>query len=215
MFFPRLIRCLAALPESLALGFLWLAEITTFLCVPAGSYLLSKFLFENIRLDLENVLFPGALLAYFVALYAVYFVFGKVSLLIEGLAAIHRLGGPEQAERVFMVEKKKREEGSGEEESPPVDPFRAPERIRASAEAFKRRYFILLPTVLVLYLMSFASTIYRIFARQVLTWEPGSLVLPALGTAVLVAGCFWLLMPHLPGNVSMLKLLGHRKPEGD
>jgi hypothetical protein len=138
-----------------------------------------------------------------------------VSLLIEGLAIINRLGGPERAERLFILEKKKREEGAEGEEEPLVNPFSAPERIRASAEGFKRRYFILLPTALVLYLVSFTSTIYRIFARQILTWEPGYLVLPALGTAVLVVACFWFLMPYLPGNVSMLKLLGYREPEGD
>ena len=215
MLFSRLIRRLASFPESFALGFLWLAEITTYVCALAGSYLLSRFLFDNIRPDLENLLFSLALLTYLLAFYLVYFIYVRVSLLIEGLAVISRLGGPEKAERAYFLEKKKREEGTGGEDEPMLNPFDAPERVRASAEGFKRRYFILLPTVLVLYLVSFTSTIYRIFARQILTWEPGYLVLPALGTVVLVAACFWFLMPCLSGNVSMLKLLGYREPEGD
>jgi hypothetical protein len=144
--------------------------------------------------------------------------FGKVSQLMEALVHIHRLGGLARLERLRREHLPEGAEGDGKEgdkEAVPDDPLAAPERIRASAEAFRLRYFIVLPTAIFLYLGSFASTIYKIFAHQIETWEPGLLLIPMLAIVGVACLCFWLLIPHLPGYVSVRRLLGHRPPQGD
>jgi len=214
MFFPRFIKWLARLPAPYALGLLWWAEATIILCSLAGSWLISLWLFDHIRPSLRILLFPIALVTYLLVFYILHFTFSKVSQLMEALMHIHRLGGLIQVNRMLAREKADRMEDdeklSGEEMP---DPFAPPARIRASAEPFKIRYFIVLSTTLVLYLMSFASTIYRIFARQFQTWETGLLVVHALVTVAVGCVCFWLLMPSLPGYVSVREMLGQKKPK--
>ena len=214
MFFPRFIKWLARLPAPYALGLLWWAEVTIILCSLAGGWLISDWLFNHIRPSLRILLLPIALVTYFLIFYLLHFTFSKVSELMEALMHIHRLGGPVQAERLLEREKAAwEEEPEAVEEDGLPDPYGPPERIRASAEPFKIRYFIVLPSVLVLYLMSFASTIYRIFARQFQTWETGLLVAHAFAIVIIACICFWLLMPSLPGYVSVRRLLGQKKPE--
>jgi len=214
MFFPRFIKWLARLPAPYALGLLWWAEVTIILCSLAGGWLISDWLFNHIRPSLRILLFPIGLVTYFFIFYLLHFTFSKVSELMEALMHIHRLGGPVMAKKLLAREKAAKE---GEEEAVEdmeiPDPYSPPERIRASAEPFKIRYFIVLPTALVLYLMSFASTIYRIFARQFQTWETGLLVTHAFVTVLIGCICFWLLMPSLPGYVSVRCLLGQKKPK--
>jgi uncharacterized membrane protein YqhA len=211
MFFPRFIKWLARLPAPYALGLLWWAEATIILCSLAGGWLMSVWLFDHIKPSLRILLFPIALVTYFLIFYLLHFTFSKVSELMEALMHIHRIGGPIQVERLLSRERAMRQEEVEEGEMP--DPYEPPERIRASAEQFKIRYFVVLPTALVLYLLSFASTIYRIFARQFQTWEPGLLVAHAFASVIVACVCYWLLMPSLPGYVSVRRLLGQKKPE--
>lgn len=213
MFFPRFIKWLARLPAPYALGLLWWAEVTIILCALAGGWLISDWLFNHIRPSLRILLFPIALVTFFFIFYLLHFTFSKISELMEALMHIHRLGGPVMAERLVVREKTGREAEQDKAEEDIPDPFDPPERIRASAEPFKIRYFVVLPTALVLYLMSFASTIYRIFARQFQTWEAGLLVGHAFAIVIVACLCFWLLMPSLPGYVSVRRLLGQKKPE--
>jgi hypothetical protein len=219
MFFPNFIKWLARNPAPFALGVLWWGESTIVLCTLTGSYLLSSFLFNNLKPSMQPWLFPLALLTYFFVSYVLHFTFGLNSQLMEGLINIHRLGGLRRAELLTIEEKSQekdyRDPASNINKPEKHELFSAPQRIRASAEAFKIRYFIILPSVIVLYLLSFTSTIYRIFAHQIQTWEPGWLLLPALAFAVIACLCFWLLQPWLPGYVSVRKLIGFKKPEGE
>jgi hypothetical protein len=72
-----------------------------------------------------------------------------------------------------------------------------------------------LPTAAILYLFGFASTIYRIFTRQMLAWGPGQIVVPVLAAVAVSTMCYWYLMPHLPGYVSVRRMLGYKPPEGE
>jgi len=225
MIFPRFIRWLSELPPPFALGLLWWGEITVCLCSLSGGYFLSVFLIENLKPSYQLLLFPLALIIYLLVFYILHLIFTYISLLMEGLVHIHRLGGKRRAKELSkearrlktLTEDKVSYDPWGEpvEDEPLIDPFAEPPKIRASAEQFKIRYFIILPATLVLYLLSFAVTIYRIFTRQIQTWEPGHLVLPALTTAAVGCLCYWLLMPALPGYVSVRKLIGNKTLEGD
>jgi len=218
MFFRRLIRWLADLPAPFALGLLWWAEVTVLLCAMVGAGLLSDFLFDNAKARWENWLFPIALVTYFAVFYLLHFEYTGISLLMEGLVHIHRMGGRARVETLYREAKKKQEEEKSagiEPSTEAMDPYAPPRRIRASAGIFKLRYFIVLPTALVLYLLSFASTIYRIFARQIETWEPSYLVMPAFAMVFIGSFCYWFLMPHLPGYVSVRGLLASRSSEGE
>jgi len=217
MFFSRMIKWFAGLPGPYALGLLWWGEATILLCSLAGGHLLSTYLFENLSPTRQQMLFALALLTWFLVFYLMHTTFGKTSQMMEALIDIHRQGGLRRVESLLSLERQKRTQlkGKGGESEPLFDPFKPPERVRASAEVFRIRYFVVLPTSLVLYLLGFASTIYRIFARQILTWEPGYLVLPAAATAVVGCACFWLLMPLLPGYVSVRGLLGHKRSQGE
>jgi hypothetical protein len=219
MFFPRFIKWLSRLPAAYALGIIWWGEVTIFLCSIAGGHLLSAFLFRAVKLRFEDWLFPGALLTYFFVIYLILFEFGKASQLMEALLHIHRMGGPKVVDGLRkdaiadLIDRKGVDPVQASSDT--FDPYAPPERIRASAGAFRIRYFIVLPTALVLYLMSFASTIYRIFVRQIQTWEPSHLVVPALAAAIVGGLCFWFLMPWLPGHVSMGRLLAGGPSGGD
>ncbi|MFH1676100.1 MAG: hypothetical protein ABIC40_03660 [bacterium] len=217
MFFPRLIRRLTDFPAFYALGLLWCGEITVLLCSISGGYFLSRFLFEALKKNNESLLFPAALVTYFIVFYAIHWSFGFNSQLMESLIFIHRSGGigrflTLRKKSVIGIEKSPEDE-SQEEKEDEIDPLKPPERIRASAQVFKIRYFIVLPASLVLYLLGFVSTIYSIFTRQIETWDSKSLAFPALTAFVVGTVCFWLLMPHMPGYVSVRRLLG-QKPHG-
>ncbi len=219
MFFSRLIRWLAGLPAPYALGLLWWGEVTVLFFTMAGGHTLSGFVYEELAIRWENWLFPIALVTYLLMFFVIHREFGKISQLMEAVIHIHRMGGLERIERLRQEEMRQRKpeklkenEEAGEEI---FDPLAPPERIRASAEAFKIRYFVVLPVAFLLYLMSFTSTIYKIFTRQVLKWDPSSLAIPALAAVAVACLCFWLLMPHLPGYVSVRILLGHKSREGD
>jgi hypothetical protein len=213
MRFRRLIRWLGGLPPSYALGVLWWGESTVLLCSLAGGYLLSAYLFDNLKPSWQSWLFPLALVTWLVVFYVQHTAFAWNSALMEGLVNIHRLGGIRRVD--LLLARERDERGEGEEGKGLKDPFAPPERIRASAESFKVRYFVVLPSAFVLYLLGFASTIYRIFARQVHAWEPGVLVLPALAAALVACVCYWLLMPMLPGYISVRGLLWPGKSEGE
>jgi hypothetical protein len=216
MFFPRLIRWLAGFPAPYALGILWWAEVTIDLCSIAGGYFLSKFLFEHIMPRFDGLLFPLAIITYGVVYYFIYLTFGQSSQLLEGLIRIHRIGGRLKAEELHRKAKKDvKETDKSKDLEPIIDPFIAPGKIRASAGTFKIRYFVVFPTAIVLYLLIFASTIYRIFTRQIQTLEPGYLLLPSLGVAIFIAICFWFISPYLPGIVPMHMLLGIKPKDGD
>ena len=207
------------LPAPYALGLLWWGKVTIFLCSIVGGHLFSIFLFVAMKVRFEDWLFTSGLLTYFLIFYLIYFEFGKNSQLMEALLHIHRMGGPSRVEtlRKEAIEQAMEEKGIDAVEAGKeiFDPYAEPGRIRASANAFRIRYFIVFPTALVLYLLSFASTIYRIFARQIATWEPSHLVVPAFATAIVAGVCYWLLMPYLPGYVNLKKLLGGEPSEGD
>lgn len=219
MLYPRIIRWLAKLPPPFALGLLWWGEITAVVCSLAGGYLLSQWLFGNLRPSLQQWLFVLALLTYFLVFYILHFAFSRNSQMMESLIQIHRHGGLECLELLLRHEKKSgngngSSENQGDKEVK-YDPLEPPLKIRASAESFKIRYFIVLPTMLALYLLAFMSTIYILFARQIQTWDPGLLVLPTLATAIVGSLCFWQLMPVLPGYVSVRKLIGFKKVTGE
>jgi len=213
MYFRRLIRWLAGLPPPYALGILWWGESTVLLCSLAGGFLLSAYLFNNLKPSWQSWLFPLALLTWLIVFYVLHTAFAWNSLLMEGLVNIHRLGGIRRVDLLLARERDERREGDEGEEL--VDPFAPPDRIRASSESFKLRYFVVMPSALVLYLLGFASTIYRIFARQVHAWEPGMLILPALAATLVACMCFWFLMPMLPGYISVRRLFWRRKSEGE
>ncbi len=219
MLYPRIIRWLANLPPPFALGLLWWGEITAVMCSLAGGYLLSNWLFGNLRPSLHQWLFVLALLTYFLVFYIIHFAFSRNSQMMESLIHIHRHGGLECLEFLLRQEKKSGDgngscENQGEIEAS-YDPLEPPLKIKASAESFKIRYFIMLPTILVLYLLAFTSTIYILFARQIQTWDPGLLVLVACTAAIVSSLCFWQLMPFLPGYVSVRKLIGFQKATGE
>jgi hypothetical protein len=139
--------------------------------------------------------------------------------MMESLIHIHRHGGLECLEFLHRHEKKSVDgngscENQGSKETN-YDPLEPPLKIRASAGSFKIRYFIMLPTMLVLYLLAFTSTIYNLFARQIQTWDPGMLVLLVFAAAIVSSLCFWQLMPFLPGYVSVRKLIGFQKVTGE
>ncbi len=216
MFFPQAIKWLSRLPAPYALGLLWWGEATVLLCILTGGHLLSILLFEAMKRHYVDLLFPVALLVYLVVFYLLHLAFSWNSLLMEGLVNIHRQGGPDRVEGLRRMERARRlAEGEDPESEERFDPFGRPDRIRASAEAFKIRYFVVLPTALVLYLMSFASTIYRIFAYQVQAWNRGVLFFCALAAVGIGCLCFWLLMPHLPGYVSVRELIHPKRSRGD
>jgi hypothetical protein len=214
MFFPRFIRWLSGLPAAYALGLLWWGEITILLCSLAGGYLLSVYLFDNLTGSRQNYLFILAILTYLVVFYFGHFTFAKNSQLMEALLHIHRLGGVARIEKLALDEQNMLLKDTSETVKK-FYPFAPPERIRASAGAFRIRYFIVLPTFIFLYLLGFTSTIYRIFTHQILSWEPGYLVLPALASAIVGCLCFGFLMPALPGYVSVRGLLGQKTQEGE
>jgi len=218
MLFPTFIKWLAKLPASYALGLLWWAEITVILCSLAGGYLFSAYLFDYMPVANQKWLFAIALLTYLVVYYFIHLVFTKISQLKEMLIDIHRRGGliyVESLIRKERIEKIHVETAGGESEREIPDISKAPGRISASADAFRFRYFVVLPSALALYLLGFTSTIYRIFTRQILTWEPGYLVVPALATAIIGCLCFVFIMPLLPGYVSIRKLIGYKTREGE
>jgi hypothetical protein len=165
------------------------------MCSLAGGYLLSLWLFGNLRPSHQQWLFVLALLTYFLVFYIIHFAFSRNSQMMESLIHIHRHGGLECLEFLHRHEKKS------------VD--------GTSAGSFKIRYFIMLPTMLVLYLLAFTSTIYNLFARQIQTWDPGMLVLLVFAAAIVSSLCFWQLMPFLPGYVSVRKLIGFQKVTGE
>ncbi len=215
MIYSRLIKWLSGLHGPVALGLLWWGEVCGIFIFLAVGYLLSGYILENIKPVYESWLFPSALIIYFIVLYSVWTIFTNISLVFEGLVHIQRLGG---LDRILTIQAgealEKRDPGlSGDEfedgNIETYDPLVPPERIRASSGPFRIRYFIVLPTSLVLYLMGYTSTIYSIFTRQILTWEPGNLVLPALATAVFGCLCYFVLLPLFPGYVSLRKLLGN------
>lgn len=219
MVYPRIIRWLAKLPPPFALGLLWWGETTAVVCFLAGGYLLSHWLFGNPLPSLRQWLFVLDLLTYFLVFYIIHFAFSRNSQMMESLIHIHRHGGLECLELLIRHEKKSGN-GNGSSENQgkievSYDPLEPPVKIRASAGSFKIRYFIVLPTLLVLYLLAFTSTIYILFARQIQTWDPGLLVLIALATAIVSSLCFWQLMPVLPGYVSVRKLVGFKKGTGE
>ncbi len=219
MLYPRIIRWLAKLPPPFALGLLWWSEITAVMCSLAGGYLLSIWLFSNLRPSFQQWLFVLALLTYFLVFYILHFAFSRNSQMMESLIHIHRHGGLEHLEFVLGREKRS-EDGNGSCEDQGgkeanYDPLEPPMKIRASAGSFKIRYFIMLPTMLVLYLLAFTSTIYNLFARQIQTWDPGMLVLLTFAAAIVSLLCFWQLMPVLPGYVSVRKLIGFQKVTGE
>jgi hypothetical protein len=210
MFFPRTIRWLAGFPAPFALGILWWAEVTIDLCSITGGYFLSSFIYNNLPPRYDEMLFPLALLTFLLVFFFIYLAFGNISLLMEALLNIHRIGGKLKAEELHRIALKEKDSGTLVEKSGTKinDPYGIPERIRASAGAFKIRYFIVFPTAVVLYLLIYASTIYRIFTRQIQSLDPGNLVLPALGVSIFATVCYWLLLPHVPGSVSVPALLG-------
>lgn len=211
MFFPRFIKWLVGLPAPYGLGLLWWGEVTILLCSLIGVYLLSNWGLEKVLPKYEGWLFPGALLAYLVIFYIIHFEFGKVSQLMESLMHIHRMGGLLRIERLRAeVENSGEvdtETGDDDGKVQKYDPLAPPDRIRASAQVFQIRYFVVLPTALLLYLLSFAGTIYRLFTRQILAWEPAGLAMSALGAVIVACLCYWLLMPNFPGYVSIRQLL--------
>ncbi|MCX6647454.1 MAG: hypothetical protein NTY09_14005 [bacterium] len=219
MLYPRFIRWLSNLPPPFALGLLWWGETTILLCSLTGGYFFSSWLLENLRLSLQQWLFVFYLIIWFFVFYILHTSFSKNSQFFESLIHIHRLGGPIRVDAI-MLKLKIESKDVPEPDKPPengelADPYMPPEKIRASAESFKIRYFIILPATLVLYLFAFTSKIYSLFAHQIQTWEPGLLVLPALVTAIVACWCFWRLIPILPGYVSVRKLIGHKKQTGD
>lgn len=214
-----MLKWLAAHPAPYALGLLWWGEATVILCSLSGGYILSSLLFTNIRVSMQSWLFPIAILTYLLVFFLLHKSFTLNSVLMEGLINIHRHGGLIRIEHLLR-EESKLEKSNGDTkhsniETPMINPLDCPLRISASAAPFRLRYFIVLPTVGILYLISFASTIYRIFARQIMTIEPGSLVMPAFGVASMLAVCFWLLMPAVPGYISVRKLIGFNKHKGE
>ena len=215
MVYPRFIKWLANLPPPFALGLLWWGEVTILLCSLAGGYLFSGWLFENLRPSLHQWLFVYYLIIWLVVFYVMHLTFSKNSLFLESLIHIHRLGGPSLAESLLLRMKMDAEitpESEKKSENEDFsDPFSPPSRIRASADTFRIRYFIILPTALVLYLLAFTSKIYILFTHQIQTWEPGLLVFPALASAIVASWCFWNLLPLLPGYVSVRKLIGNKK----
>jgi len=224
MFYNRTIRWLVKFPAPYALGLLWWLEVTVLMCSIAGASLWSNFLFLNIKISREAWLFPLAQATYLLVFYILHFEFARTSQLMESLMHIHRMGGAELMDRLYKLALKESKEAQkeaplGEKEVPSKpeipDPFRAPDRIRASAGPFRIRYFIVLPTAAILYLFGFASTIYRIFARQLLAWDPGQVVVPALAAVAVSTACYWYLMPYLPGYVSVRRMLGYKPPEGE
>jgi hypothetical protein len=222
MFFPRFIKWLAGLPAPYGLALLWWIEVTVLLCSLAGGYFLSGFLFENIAPRYQDWLFPAALVTYLLVFYIIHFEFGKISQLMEALMHIHRMGGLPRIERLRQEELKEIArmkdsggESEGKTEKDIYDPLEPPRRIRASAQVFQTRYFVVLPSAFLLYLLSFAGTIYRIFTRQIQSWDPAGLALPVLAAVAVACACYWLLMPWLPGYVSVRSLLGHKPVGGD
>jgi hypothetical protein len=219
MFFKRLIRWLAGFPAPYALGLLWWVEVTVLMCTITGAYLLSNFIFENIKTSMELWLFPIEQVIYLVVFYIMHFEFTNTSLLMEALVHIERMGGRDLVDGLYNKAIRDSEDlaklnPGGKKEIIP-NPFGPPDRIRASAGAFRIRYFIVLPTVAILYLLSFASTIYRIFARQIQTWEPSQAVFAALVAVAMSTICYWLLMSFLPGYVSVRRIIGHKPSEGE
>ena len=219
MFFSRLIRWLSGFPAPYALGLLWWLEVTVLMCAIAGGYFLSNFLFENVKARWEYWLFPLAQITYLLVFYIMHFEFTRTSQLMEALMHIHRMGGRELVDHLHKTaieesDIRTRQDGEHEMDKIP-NPFSPPLRIRASAGPFRIRYFIVLPTAAILYLISFASTIYRIFTRQIQSWDPGYVIMPALIAVALSAVCFWLLMPYVPGYVGLRRLLGHKPHEGE
>ncbi|HDS30110.1 MAG TPA: hypothetical protein ENN67_03615 [Firmicutes bacterium] len=219
MFFPRYIRRLADMPGPTGLALLWWSEVTVLLCALAAGYFFSSIVFEKLPPRYDSWLFAIALVTYLLVFYIIHFEFVKISQLMEALMHIHRMGGLARIERLRREEAiKKKGKGSDDENGTGkelYDPLKPPRRIRASGQVFKIRYFIVLPSAILLYLFCFTGNIYRIFTRQVLSWDPADLVFPALTAALVACVCFWLLMPHLPGYVSLRKLLGNVPEEGD
>ena len=211
MLYPRFIKWLADLPPTYALGLLWWGESTILLCSFAGGYFLSGWLFENLRPSLQQWLFIFYLIIWFIVFYIMHVTFSWISRFMESLLHIHRLGGTTVVNNILRKQEMDKEPENSTENDRISDPYAPPVRIRASAESFKIRYFVILPTVLVLYLLAFTSKIYSLFARQIQTWEPGLLVLPALTSTIVVCWCFWRLMPMLPGYVSVRELISTKK----
>lgn len=217
MFFPRFIKWLSKLPPPYSLGLLWWGEATIYLTGIAGAYLLSGSIYDNIKPQYEQWLFLLELLIYFLVFYLMHFVFSKVSELMEALLNIHRQGGLIRIQRI-MSEVSSDPDGSDEVDykiEPDFDPLKPPKRIRASAGPFKTRYFIVLPSAFLLYLLGFVSTIYKIFVLQVQTWEQDALILPALGSVIVACVCYLFLMPHLPGYVSVRNLIKGTDDQGE
>jgi len=215
MKYTEMIKWLAKQPAAFALGLLFWGEITILICSVAGGWLLSRLLVESVTPFRPTAVFIAVFIINMVVFYLMHFTFGHNSRLMEGLINIHRFGGTDRVERLWREHKRELKDSDDYKLDEIRDPFKPPERIRASAEQFKLRYFLILPTGLVLYLLSFASTIYRLFSRQVLAWEPGMLMLTALLIAALSSACFWSMQMWIPGYVSVRKLLGHKTPEGE
>lgn len=215
MTYRSLIKWLSNQPAPLALGLLFWSEIAIFVFSLAGGWLLARFFVEFQTPFRPVPAFILTFIVYMVAFYILHFIFGRVSQLYECLIDIHRKGGPVRAQNQYKETKAEQKSLESCEIEEILDPFDPPSRIRASAENFKIRYFLILPTALVLYLLGFASTIYRLFVRQVLPWESGMLMTMALLIAALGFACFWAMMSLIPGYVSVRSLLGHKTPEGE
>lgn len=219
MFFPFFIKWLSHKPAPFALGLLWWGELTVYICSIAGGYLVSNFIRANIKSNWENALFPLAMATYFLVFYLIMVAFGKVTLLMEALIHIHRMGGPAHLERLQKIEEANKNK-PGEEEAEEISErkpglYEEPKRIRASSGVFTLRYLVLLPTVFILYLMSFASTIYKIFTRQLVLIEPGLFVTLGLIVAIVVGICYWQIMRYLPGYVDIAGLMGNVRRKGE
>jgi len=213
--YTRIIKWLSKQPGPYALGLLFWSEITIYACSLAGGWLLTRFLVETVTPLRPMPIFIAVLIIYFVVFYLIHLVFSHNSRFFEGLINIHRYGGPDRIARLYNEEKQALHDKGDESAGSIEDPFSPPVKIRASAENFKLRYFLILPAALVLYFLSFASTIYRLFARQVFTWDFGMLMLIALLLAALSSVCFWSMMPLLPGYVGVRKLFGKSTSEGE